>query len=403
MLNPRTRFQVELMETIFQRTCGQRIVPNSSGVLFFRLWGKMLVFNNDFTYNMPFHIVFLCGSEFHAKNTRDKRIVLKLYIENNFFNYYSVILENHFSFGVTTKRYLAYDDIYLSNLAQVEQLASLFADKIIIIHETISTAAEVGMFAADKDLTNKICLLVADAASVEENKTGNFIRLAFLNKSSEETNVKLITYYPDTEVFRFSENKSDYHTFFHEDQIGKYLGEKIKQFLTIDSEEHTLHLKKAIYGLDTLTSNNFTYALRNNKIIVNIPPKALQIQLLSLLYLNEIRKELRKEKHIRDHITYLYNQYRTTLHNTIKDFSETNVDSYSLDIVLGNSLCDAKQAIGYFMYMLQAIGLIRLEQQSNRDLLIRKVVLTVEFDNYKHFFINCVYELGETEFGSLIK
>lgn len=47
----------------------------------------------------------------------------------------------------------------MKNLSEVESLAALYADKIIIIHETLSTAAEIGMFAGNKSLTSKICIL----------------------------------------------------------------------------------------------------------------------------------------------------------------------------------------------------------------------------------------------------
>ena len=363
----------------------------------------MLVFRNGFKYHKPFHIVFLCGSKFVYSNRRDKRNVLQCYINENIDNYHSVILEKHFSFGKTNKNYLAYDDIYLNGLAQVEQLASLFADKIIIIHETISTGAEVGMFASDQNLVNKVCLLVADKDSVEEDKTGSFIKLAFLNNKSEETQVKLITYYPDVEIFRFSENKSDYHTFFHGDQIGDFLSAQLNDFLQVDKTEYIITLNKAKYGDESLHKNDFSYVLTKKEIIVSVPMEVLRIQLFSLLYLEVIRNELRKEKQIRDHITYLYDQYRIILKNTINNFVETDVSDFALTIRIGKSMCDAKQAVGYFLYLLQSIEFVGLEQQTNRDLSIRKVRLSVKLNSYEKEFKNYVYNTSETVFGRLMK
>lgn len=80
---------------------------------------------------------------------------MKEHIDGSTSNLHAIILEENFQFASTSKQYLSYDDIYLSGLAQIEQLASLYASKIIIIHETISTAAELGMFAIDPILAQK--------------------------------------------------------------------------------------------------------------------------------------------------------------------------------------------------------------------------------------------------------
>ena len=187
----------------------------------------MLVFRNNCSISNPFTIVFLCGSKYSPNNAKDKRIVLKKYIENNFSNARAIILEEHFVFRNGNKKYLAYDDIYLKGLAQVEELASLFASRVLIIHESISTAAEIGMFASNIETSGKVCLLVPDPFSIEEDKTGSFIKLSFLRKDAPQTKVKLIRYYPDIEVHRFSENKSDYYTSFHKFCLQNYIFNQI--------------------------------------------------------------------------------------------------------------------------------------------------------------------------------
>ena len=109
----------------------------------------MLIFAENYSYDDPLNIVFLCGSHYSKKSKHDKRNILKEHIDGSTSNLHAIILEENFQFASTSKQYLSYDDIYLSGLAQIEQLASLYASKIIIIHETISTAAELGMFAID--------------------------------------------------------------------------------------------------------------------------------------------------------------------------------------------------------------------------------------------------------------
>ena len=166
----------------------------------------MLIFAENYSYDDPLNIVFLCGSHYSKKSKHDKRNILKEHIDGSTSNLHAIILEENFQFASTSKQYLSYDDIYLSGLAQIEQLASLYASKIIIIHETISTAAELGMFAVDPILAQKICLLVPDKVSIEEEKISGFIRLAFFQEKAPENMVRLIRYYPDVEVHRISIN-----------------------------------------------------------------------------------------------------------------------------------------------------------------------------------------------------
>ena len=130
----------------------------------------MLIFAENYSYDDPLNIVFLCGSHYSKKSKHDKRNILKEHIDGSTSNLHAIILEENFQFASTSKQYLSYDDIYLSGLAQIEQLASLYASKIIIIHETISTAAELGMFAIDPILAQKICLLVPDRFQLRKKR-----------------------------------------------------------------------------------------------------------------------------------------------------------------------------------------------------------------------------------------
>lgn len=182
----------------------------------------MLIFAENYSYDDPLNIVFLCGSHYSKKSKHDKRNILKEHIDGSTSNLHAIILEENFQFASTSKQYLSYDDIYLSGLAQIEQLASLYASKIIIIHETISTAAELGMFAIDPILAQKICLLVPDKVSIEEEKISGFIRLAFFQEKAPENMVRLIRYYPDVEVHRTSPNKSDYYSYYHDNKLAHF-------------------------------------------------------------------------------------------------------------------------------------------------------------------------------------
>ena len=64
---------------------------------------------------------------------KEKRTILKEYLSQSAVNCQSIILEENFVFSKQRRNYLAYDNIFLKNLSEVEKLASLYADKIIII------------------------------------------------------------------------------------------------------------------------------------------------------------------------------------------------------------------------------------------------------------------------------
>lgn len=364
----------------------------------------MLVFSESYSYKDPLNIVFLCGSHYDKKNPRDKRTILKKYINESIPNLHAIILEENFQFANTNKQYLSYDNIYLAGLAQIEQLASLFANKIIIIHETISTAAELGMFAIDPVLAHKICLLVPDNVSVEEEKISGFIRLAFFKNDAPETKVHVIRYYPDVEVHRTSPNKSDYHSFFHGDKVGAFLGKALKAFLVDKSSQKTIHFQKNRFQKPTGDSSivDYTISSKDNTITVSTHIESLKIHLLSMLGVDPIRKELREEKEIRIHVNYIYNTYLNILQNTVETLSGTNTSDYKVSVYLKGSNCHLKQAIGYFLYMLQAANLISLVQKNSFTPTTRKVQFSTALDKYENSIHNAIVELETTEFGRLV-
>ena len=365
----------------------------------------MLVFQNHFEYDALISIVFLCGSKFTPKSQRDKRTILKTYIEEHFPNSRAIILEENFTFKRTTKEYLSYDDAYLKGLANVEQLASLYADSIIILHETISTAAELGMFAINPSLSKKICLLVPDSISIESDSIGSFINLAFLNERDEETRVHLIRYYPDTEINRTSSNKSGYHTFFHDDQIGRFLGNSVSDFIRSSSLKGSLSFVKSTYGQAFSSMNTISYHpnMDDHTVNVTIHASALRIQLSALIFEESVRTELRKGKIIRGHIDYLRKTYEELLKNTLEEIEGYSFENYKFKIRLWHSDCDIKQAIGYFLYMMQATKLISLERVDNTNDSLRKVVFSNSLSNYKHSYKDCIRPVMVTEYGRLFK
>lgn len=364
----------------------------------------MLAFAENYRYEDPLNIVFLCGSYYNQKNKRDKRNVIKEHIDGTIPNSHAIILEKTFQFTGTNKRYLSYDNIYLTGLAQVEQLASLYASKIIIIHETISTAAELGMFAIDPVLAHKICLLVPDKVSVEEEKISSFIRLAFLREKASENMVRVIRYYPDVEIHRTSPNKSDYHSFFHDDRIGPFLEKELESFMNNKTPERTIHFQQnRFYKANNDPSIvDYTLSSANRSITVSTHIEVLKVHLLSMFGVDFIRKELREEKEIREHVNYIYNKYRDILRNTVELLTGISTEDFDVSVSLKGTNCTLKQAVGYFLYMLQAAKLISLVQKTTAFPTIRKVQLSTTLDKYEKPINDAILDVGMTEFGRLI-
>lgn len=364
----------------------------------------MLVFDKKYRYIDPLNIVFLCGSHYDKKNKHDKRKILKAHIDSSIPNTHAIILEENFQFANTNKQYLSYDNIYLAGLAQIEQLASLYASKIIIIHETISTAAELGMFAIDPILAHKTCLLVPDDVSIEEEKISWFIRLAFFRKEAPETKVHVIRYYPDVEIHRISPNKSDYHAFFHDDKIGLFLEKDLESFLSTKNSQKTIRFQNNRFKKPNENSGivDYTLSSKSKTITVSTHIESLKIHLLSMLGVDAIRKELREEKEIRQHVNFIYNMYRNILRNTVETFTGTSTEDYKVKVFLKGSNCVLKQAIGYFLYMLQAANLISLVQINSSTPTIRKVQFSTTLDEYVTFVDKAVIQIETTAFGRLV-
>ena len=367
----------------------------------------MLVFKKKIEYIDPVNIIFLCGSRYDPESGKDKRIILKDFLKSNDEYCQPIILEEHFVFAKNKKGYLAYDNIFLKNLVGVEKLAALYADKIIVIHETISTAAEIGMFAGEIALTDKVGIVVPDSISIEEDKMSYFIRLAFFNNGDPSSlKPKQIIYYPDVEIYRSSKNKSEYHTFFHENKIGENLGKQILDFIEKPKAPREINIKRSRYNKSSLDNWILSYGFNKikKKITAYVSAQVLKIQLLSMLKVESFRTEFRKEKHIKDHISYAEEKYKEILSDTICHMEGLLSDKYSIEVRISDiNSYDLRQSIGYFLYMLQATGLIGLEQVSdNGEYNVRKIRISEQFDSQTVGLEGYIYETSKTAFGGIL-
>ena len=364
---------------------------------------NVFVFQRKYEYKDPLNIIFLCGSHYDKKSKRDKRNILKEYINHSIPNGCAIILEENFRFASTNRQYLSYDSIFLAGLAQIEQLASLYANKIVIVHESISTAAELGMFAIDPVLAHKIGVLVPDKFSIEEDKISGFIKLAFLKHDAPENKVHIIRYYPDIEVHHFSPHKSEYYSYFHEDKVGKFLASELNAFLMDETKSKTICFSRSRFPNPQYDSSTIGYyiSLQNKTITVNVHIDTLKIQLLALLELEPIRRQLRNEREIREHVNFLSKTYKDIIRNTVEMLTGKDTNNFNVKIFLKGTSCSLNQAVGYFLYMLQAAKLISLIQTYDEKPTIRKVQFSTAISEYKQSIGDIVFESGTTEFGRL--
>lgn len=232
----------------------------------------------------PLRVFFLCGSKYQVVDS-DKRNVLSKHLNTKSKNYKSIILEKNFIFTSKNKKKIKYvDDLKLHSLKDIEVIVSMLSDQIFIIHETLSTAAELGLFTYNYETLKKITVLNPDYKIVEENFISGFLKFSYNNSHYINNNVNIIEYKPVVELKNASINKKSklrkYHTSFLQNEIDDDLSKNIDTTLEKlkNVKISTLSEKKM-----TTPSQNYYYVKSNNgKIILTIDTvKSLILSLLS--------------------------------------------------------------------------------------------------------------------------
>ena len=231
-----------------------------------------------------------------------------------------------------------------------------------------------------------------------------FIKLAFFNYNDLSSHKpKQIIYYPDVEVYRSSKNKSEYHTFFYENKIGDCLGEQILEFVNKPREQKEIRFKRILYDKPYLDNGVLSYSVDKpeKSVRVYVHEAELKIQLLSMFKVEAFRTEFRKEKHIKDHVTYIETNYKKILLDTVCDIEGLVADNYTITVNLVDiNSCNLRQSIGYFLYMLQATELIGLEQMSDDlEYNVRKIRISEPMDLRIETLKDYIYDKLETAFG----
>lgn len=332
-----------------------------------------------------YRYIFLCGAHYNKKDKLDKRKVLRKYLESVDNCYRPIILEENFVFTKNSKKYLVYDDIHMKDLYQVEMLMNYLADNNVIIHESISTGAEAGLFLSEKNAICKTCLLLPDEIAVEENKLGQFLKLAFQQK---EPYLKTITYYPRVEENICSQNFRNWHTYFYGDQIGKNLEQEIITFLNSRNVPNLLKFSKSVCKID---EGQIHYKVINGELSITALPRIIMICVASVLNIDNIQKSIfnSKSKELREYIQIIKNAMEEVFINTVEEMLGKQIRGCSIKAKMNINSVYISQIIGMSLYLFQAAGFIIIikdeDYADTRKLCInRKMLCSSERKN--HFF-----------------
>lgn len=357
-------------------------------------------FKKDFTFKEKINFVFLCGSHFNKYDKTDKRSILKDKLKLSKQGYYPIILEENFCLKESTNKYLGYDDIFLNDLSDIEKLVSIFASKIFIIHDSYSTSAELGVFASNKNTRNKIAVLCAEELSIDEDKIGFFSKISFFKHQLPNKATK-ITFNPDMIVNKISRNKSDYYTYFHNNEIGENLWNKIATFLDNDNVQLNFLIKKKRFNLGEIKNSVEYFVYGRNYVDIGIKLEHLPVQICCILGNSNIKKELRNTHKLHEIVSIIQEEYFKVLFSTIRmlEFKDLNFDCKR--VFCNYNDVRIREAIALCIYLLQASEFIDLVCIDCNDTSKRKIVIKENLRFFYEHNKNFLCEIKKSEFSGL--
>lgn len=296
---------------------------------------------NGITIKKPLYIHFLCGKKYIRKDSNDKRKILKEYIDQQE-NNYALILEQLFY----PKEY---EKMGFKDLEEVEIMASNYARSIIIFQETVSTAAEISLFASNKKLQNKVLIIYAPRRIVETDSVGAFIKLAYLNSGK-------ITYseYNFNPKLRTQDHIAYFDTYFYNNKIDNNFINILKSFWGKNqpSANYKIIKNKAPYKKeDTYRINK-----REKRISMTISYQLILNFLISILLNNDLVKDVRN---LDEAISKICMLFQEIIKNTISNFEFQKLDSYTISIkTIDNH--DINLPIRFCLYILKKSKLINI-------------------------------------------
>lgn len=334
-----------------------------------------------------YRYIFLCGSHYLKRDKKDKRNVLRDFLKKEKSNYRPIILEDNFIFKKNISRFLFYDDIYMKDLYQVEMIMNYLSDNNIIIHESISTGAETGLFLSEELSIKKTCLLIPDEKAIEENKLGQFIYLAFLRG---DESVKTIKFYPRIEKKILSNDVKYWHTYFWEDRIGDHLGNQLLEFL---EKENLVYKIKFTRSMEKVNEGYIHYYYKKKSPVLEITllPRVLLNCVAAVFNIHELSKKIfgAEEHELKEYIEDIENCLLNVFIQTIEEKTGRDFEKCSIHIKMNMNRVYISGMIGMIMYLFQAAGFIDIRKsedymQNNKVKIIRKMVTYLDGTN--HYF-----------------
>lgn len=360
---------------------------------------KRYIFNEQ-EIEEEYRYIFLCGVKYGKKEPTDKRNVLRAYLTEYNGSFRPIILEDNFMFGKTSKRLLRYGDIYMQDLYQVEMVMNYLSDSNIIIQESISTGAEIGLFLSEPASLRKTCLLIPDEMAVEEDKMGEFIRRAFVEASNK---VDIITFYPGIDENIISENVKYWHTCFYENRIGVNLGEKIIQFLDNCRVNYKIQFSNNIKKI----KEGYIYyrIIHDTRLEIRILPRVLLCCIASILNIKEVsNKVFNKSKEMKVYISEIKDCLQEVFMNTIGEKTGVKTQECSIMAHWNVNGVYIWQIVGMSLYLFQAAGFIeikkdRMYSDNHRVTICRSVLQKEDGTNFFFYkkYAQCIGTVTETQ------
>lgn len=318
---------------------------------------KYFIENNSIVSN-DYRFVFLCGSKFNRNDKRDKRKVLKALLDKEK-NVRTIILEDNFNFKAN-KDLLGYEDIDLFDLYHIETLVNYISDSTIIIHESISTGAEAGLFLGNQKAWNKTCLLIPNSTAVEENKLGAFLWYAI--KRTNNT-CKLLYFTPIINRHYVSNTLSLWHTYFIDDCIGTKLKKDILRFISDCSRTRSIAFSK---DKNKSPDEGFIYYRTDNtKLSITIGLRVLLICISALFSIKEYRNEFNSCDCLRVAIASIYEKLKELCINSVMEITGLPINSCTIVPAINSNDITIHQAVGMCIYLLKAADLITINSTSS--------------------------------------
>lgn len=303
-------------------------------------------------------ISFLCGV-YYRKDKKDKRNVLKKYLDN-LPNHRTVLLEKYFELN-------NYTEIGLNNLYDVETLVGCFSNNVFVIHESLSTAAEIGMLTSNKTTADKTLIIYPNQNSTEDEKISGFIYYAYyFGKDPVLGNEKKLAFEPLVRRSYSSNEKYIMHTAFP-GEIGssRLLKKGIDSFLTstdTDSVSKLIFNKFSYERPTTNKINTIDYWIVNDTLQMRIHPMALRCLLFSAISTDEMKSRIEACNKLLEVVEALEDELKQILLQSA--IAHLAVEAKSIEIELKGVVLstfhqtkssDSRKAIGLFVILLQAM------------------------------------------------